>query len=604
MKYRYQIGLFGFAAALSLAFLPAVRGEEGSRPAAPEMAASKPSEPAAQPADTQATAPAAPPVTSEAPAAEAAPASSASETAAAPAAAAPLRRIDSGAATTAKNRSDRINQKIEKAKQRSARRQNGRERVNIGSDTYIGKDETMDSAVAVAGRTTVDGKVTQDAVSVVGGTTVNGSVNGDAVTVVGNTVVNGSVGGDVVAVAGNVVLGPKAVIGGDVVAVAGAVQRAPGAEIHGDVRQVGFIRFPGLDWLFTWVKEALFKGRLLAFSAGTGWAWSLFAGSVIFFALLALVFRPGVERCVDVLETRPGFTILTAVLTFLAIPLALVLLSITVVGVVLLVVALVACALFGRAVLLAWMGKLITKPFGAQGWAIPAVNVLIGGVVVMLLFTVPIVAFVVAMLLGVMSLGVTVYPFILSMRRNGAKSGPAAPAVSAAAPVAAAVVIADAGTPSAEAGAAAPTTGIPIVVPPAAAIPPLSAASLPRAGFWIRFAALMIDLILCRIVIIVIPGLHFSVSLVLFMLAVYGAVMWKLRGTTVGGAICHLKVVRLDDRPLDWTASIVRVLGCFLSLAIVGLGFIWASVDPSRQSWHDKIAGTTVVRTPSGISLI
>jgi uncharacterized RDD family membrane protein YckC len=90
----------------------------------------------------------------------------------------------------------------------------------------------------------------------------------------------------------------------------------------------------------------------------------------------------------------------------------------------------------------------------------------------------------------------------------------------------------------------------------------------------------------------------------LLILAAYGAVMWQLRGTTVGGSICHLKVVRLDDRPLDWTCAIVRALSCFLSLIVVGLGFLWVAFDDEKQSWHDKIAGTVVVQVPKGVALI
>jgi uncharacterized RDD family membrane protein YckC len=139
-----------------------------------------------------------------------------------------------------------------------------------------------------------------------------------------------------------------------------------------------------------------------------------------------------------------------------------------------------------------------------------------------------------------------------------------------------------------------------------AALPPpvVSAVTLPHAGFWIRLCALGIDVILCALVIHLIPWVHFKWSLCLLLLAVYGAVMWKLRGTTVGGSIFHLKVVRLDDRPLDWTMAIVRVLGCLISLVVVGLGFIWVAFDDEKQSWHDKIAGTVVVKMPKGVSLI
>jgi uncharacterized RDD family membrane protein YckC len=39
-------------------------------------------------------------------------------------------------------------------------------------------------------------------------------------------------------------------------------------------------------------------------------------------------------------------------------------------------------------------------------------------------------------------------------------------------------------------------------------------------------------------------------------------------------------------------------------LAVVGLGFIWIAIDNDKQSWHDKIAGTVVVRAPKGASLL
>jgi uncharacterized RDD family membrane protein YckC len=162
------------------------------------------------------------------------------------------------------------------------------------------------------------------------------------------------------------------------------------------------------------------------------------------------------------------------------------------------------------------------------------------------------------------------------MRRNGAKPAPAAAAGTAVSPV------------------------VPVTAPPAV----VSAVMLPRAGFWIRTCALLIDLILCVLVLKLAPWVHFRAGLCLLLLAAYGAVMWKLRGTTVGGSICHLKVVRLDDRPLDWTVVVVRALSCFLSLFVIGLGFFWVAFDNEKQSWHDKIAGTAVVKVPKSVSLI
>jgi uncharacterized RDD family membrane protein YckC len=140
----------------------------------------------------------------------------------------------------------------------------------------------------------------------------------------------------------------------------------------------------------------------------------------------------------------------------------------------------------------------------------------------------------------------------------------------------------------------------PAYTPTPSAVPLVPNATLPRAGFWVRMAALLIDVILVGMIFgpvgageLIVPGL-----------AAYGAIMWKLKGTTIGGIVCSLRVVRLDDRPLDWPTTVVRALGCFLSLAVACLGFVWVVFDPERQSWHDKIAGTVVVRAPKGASLV
>jgi len=78
-------------------------------------------------------------------------------------------------------------------------------------------------------------------------------------------------------------------------------------------------------------------------------------------------------------------------------------------------------------------------------------------------------------------------------------------------------------------------------------------------------------------------------------------VMWKLRGATIGGIICQLQVVRTDGRGIEWETVVVRALGCFLSAIPLGLGFIWIAFDENRQAWHDKLAGTVVVRSPRKI---
>lgn len=112
--------------------------------------------------------------------------------------------------------------------------------------------------------------------------------------------------------------------------------------------------------------------------------------------------------------------------------------------------------------------------------------------------------------------------------------------------------------------------------------------------------ALLLDVILVGFLMSLLRPFH-DVHIVI--LAIYGAIMWKLRGSTVGGIVFDLHVVRLDGRPIDWETAIVRALGCILSLVVVGLGFIWIAFDPNNQAWHDKIAGTVVVQAKKGVPL-
>jgi len=56
--------------------------------------------------------------------------------------------------------------------------------------------------------------------------------------------------------------------------------------------------------------------------------------------------------------------------------------------------------------------------------------------------------------------------------------------------------------------------------------------------------------------------------------------------------------VRVDGMPLSFADSLVRGLAGIFSLLVVGLGALWILRDPERQAWHDKIAGTYVVKVP------
>lgn len=72
-------------------------------------------------------------------------------------------------------------------------------------------------------------------------------------------------------------------------------------------------------------------------------------------------------------------------------------------------------------------------------------------------------------------------------------------------------------------------------------------------------------------------------------------------GITPGKAALGLRVVRTDGEPPGLVTMLVRdMFGKYVSGFIFGLGWLWAVFDRDRQTWHDKVAGTVVVRRIAG----
>lgn len=536
------------------------------------------------------------------------------------------------------------------------RKEHASELVMMRDDAVVEADQVVSQVVAIMGNVTVLGKSEEGAVAVLGDTRVEGEVNDDTVAVLGNVTVNGKVDGDAVAVMGGVILGPNADIKGDVVTVGGGLKKAPGAKVHGEIHQVSIVRgAPDISPLRRWIIDVLMTGRLLGFGSESAWAWILALTLMTFYVLLAAIFGAPAVKCAETFEQRPGRTFLAALLGMIAMPLLAIPLAITVVGPFLLAILGFCGAIMGKVVFLVWLGRRITKPLGVR---VPVVSALIGGGLLLVCYMIPVVAIVMWKLSGFLGFGAVVYTVLLALRRDraavGPKSGgsaaggvvgggapvggpPAGPSVTNVAgatsvetPAAGAVATEPGTGPASDQGAVAYGLRVvpegqamsvgagepppipemaraevppppPVPVAPRAAGPDLShaASTLERAGFWWRLAASALNTVLVGVI------MHFVNSdwfMVLY--AAYCVVFWALKGTTVGGVVCGLKVVRLDDRPVDWTVAIVRALGGFLSLFAAGLGFAWVSFDEQRQSWHDKIAGTVIVRVPKGVSLI
>jgi uncharacterized RDD family membrane protein YckC len=484
------------------------------------------------------------------------------------------------------------------------RHEHGNDLVNLGHDSTLPRGETADSVVSIFGSSTSDGEA-GEVVSIFGDTRVTGDVSDGTVSVLGNTYIDGKVDGDVVAVLGSMELGPHAQIDGSVVVVGGNLQRDPAAIIHGDVQHVLSGDFGNVGWLRSWVRHCLLYGRPLALAPGLGWAWSLALACLALYAVLALLFREGVTRCVQTFETQPGQSVLAALIAMLLTPILVVLLFVTVIGipaVPFVLVALFCAGLFGKAVMLAWLGRRVTGSRGEGPMSHPVFAVLIGGVLVLGLYLVPVLGFLVYKLLGVLGFGAVTYTVIQAVRAHrAAKEGPPSAPVDPTPAKATTTASAAAAAGAASAASAAPAPdpqGAPFA---ATAAPPQPInAAMPRAGFWVRIGALLIDALLVGVCMSVLGHHHLE----LLVLAAYGAVMWKLRGSTVGGIVLDLHVVRLDGREVDWETAIIRALSCFLSLAVAGLGFIWIALDPNNQAWHDKIAGTVVVRVAKGVPLV
>jgi uncharacterized RDD family membrane protein YckC len=138
------------------------------------------------------------------------------------------------------------------------------------------------------------------------------------------------------------------------------------------------------------------------------------------------------------------------------------------------------------------------------------------------------------------------------------------------------------------------------------------------AGFWIRFAATIIDTVL--VMLVTFPVLwaiygpryfdgsmsgvfagpaDIMISWVMPSLAVI--LFWRHRQATPGKMMLSLQVVDADSgAPLTLAQGIGRYFAYFASTIPMGLGFLWVAFDKRKQGWHDKLAHTVVIRARRG----
>lgn len=109
------------------------------------------------------------------------------------------------------------------------------------------------------------------------------------------------------------------------------------------------------------------------------------------------------------------------------------------------------------------------------------------------------------------------------------------------------------------------------------------------------------------LVSIAVNGLHLTHHRVLFQAylmlisALYFNIQWVRGGQTLAMKTWRLRLVDADARPVSAGRALLRYAAAVASLALFGVGFLWALVDRDQQFLHDRIAGTRIVTVPAAI---
>ena len=133
------------------------------------------------------------------------------------------------------------------------------------------------------------------------------------------------------------------------------------------------------------------------------------------------------------------------------------------------------------------------------------------------------------------------------------------------------------------------------------------------AGFWVRFVAMIIDSLLLLLITSPLLYMLYGVAaftgtkfvqgpgdiLISYVFPIVATVLfWKYLAATPGKILLNMKIVSGEHGGAPSTGQFVlRYFAYIPSTLVLFLGFIWVAFDPRKQSWHDKIAKTVVLRT-------
>ncbi|MFZ6647125.1 RDD family protein [Undibacterium sp. TJN25] len=135
---------------------------------------------------------------------------------------------------------------------------------------------------------------------------------------------------------------------------------------------------------------------------------------------------------------------------------------------------------------------------------------------------------------------------------------------------------------------------------------------LEYVGFGPRFWAFIVDSVLITVLLLVLllvvydfkdlsSGVMLTGWTSIFLNYVLPALIvlafWILKSATPGKMAIGAKIVDADTGlPPSMRQHIIRYVGYFVSMIPFFLGFLWIVFDNRKQGWHDKMAGTVVVR--------
>jgi uncharacterized RDD family membrane protein YckC len=472
-----------------------------------------------------------------------------------------------------------------------------------------------------------------------------GGESREVMSILADVEINGTVRGDVSVIMGSARIGPTAVIEGTLAVIGGSATVAKGAKVSRDVVVIGGTLEAPMDFvaggehviigtpaigeslkaLTPWLTRGVLLGRLIV--PDISWVWAVVGLFFLFGLLFNHVFARQVGACADTLTRRPMGAFFVGLLVILLAGPAMVIVSITVIGLPFAIAAMIAASIIGKLGVTRAIGRSVLRESEPESRAQAFRSYLIGSVILILAFMTPIVGLLTWALIAVFGLGTAAMTFLASLRKERPAPPPVAPVEPSVGPAPPPVAPPPFTTPEgasayeasedvfraepppiAQAAAFVPPSVAPPVISPQ---PPPDGTSLlrfPRASFLDRIVAFALDAILVAIVNGLLVAGHFAFgrgpdnAYLLFLFA-YHVAFWAWKGTTLGGIICNLRMVRTTGEPPRFIDALVRGLSAIFSVAALGIGVFWMLSDSERQMWHDKFAGTVVVKLPRELVL-